>query len=454
MENLIHRYKEFVFGKDTTFDVQKKVFLLITHISIIIGIIGVLVDIALGLGFLLTLVTTLALSVLIFFHYKVRISHLKPAHSIGFFIVSVAIFSVLWFYNGGYDGNNGVLIFVYFTVFITILPAKYRIYGLVTYSFMVLTLVTVQFLRPDLIIAYEFEHQRYIDLALGYFLYLILAYSIQNTILKNYEEDRKKIKIQNDQLNVLIEKQNDTNEKLEQTLNHVKELNSAKDRFITILSHDLRSPFQGLLGVTKTLESDFDLFDDKEKKFFISQANTSLEKLYSFVEELLLWGRIQKDAVRLNFESVLIKELIIQQVSIFSELVGKKKITIEVLSDDLLSVVLDKEMVSIVLRNIISNAIKFSTVGGKILVNTQLDGNNLNISITDNGIGISEEIISKLFKLDENVSTKGTDGEQGSGMGLILCFDILKKHNGEIFVKSKEGKGTTLTLRIPQNSIQ
>jgi signal transduction histidine kinase len=454
MENLIYRYKEFVFGKDTTFDVQKKVFLLITHISIIIGIIGVIVDIVLGLGFLLTSVTMLALLVLIFFHIQVRNAILRPKHSLGFFITSVALFSVLWFYNGGYDGNNGVLIFVYFIVFITILPAKYRIYGLVIYSLMVFTLITVQFLRPDLITAYEFDHQRFIDLALGYFLYLILAYSIQNTILKNYEDDRKKIKIQNDQLNVLIEKQNDTNNKLEQSLNHVKELNSSKDRFITVLSHDLRSPFQGLLGITKILDSDYDSFSDAEKRLYISQVNSSVEKLYSFLEELLLWGRIQKNAVKLTYESTIVRELIIQTVSLISETAAKKKVSVEIVCDEYLKAVLDREMISIVLRNLISNAIKFSTVGGKILVNARLDGDHINISITDNGIGISEEFIPKLFRLDENVSTIGTDGEQGSGMGLILCSDILKKHNGEISVQSKEGKGSTFTIRVPQNCVQ
>jgi K+-sensing histidine kinase KdpD len=125
---------------------------------------------------------------------------------------------------------------------------------------------------------------------LGYFLYLILVYVIQNTILKNYEADRKKINTQKEQLNSLVIELNETNNKLQNTIKNVEELNISKDRFITILSHDLRSPFQGLLGITKTLESNLNSFSDNEKQFYISQINNTLDKLYSFLEQLLLMG--------------------------------------------------------------------------------------------------------------------------------------------------------------------
>ena len=350
------------------------------------------------------------------------------------------------------DRNNIILIFVYFIVVITILPANLRFVSFVIYTLMISTLTITNYYYPHLVTSYDNESQRFIDLILGYFMYLILAYSIQNTIVKNYELDRKKINIQNDQLNLLIAKQYDTNAKLEQSLNHVKELNSAKDRFITVLSHDLRSPFQGLLGITKILDSDYDSFSDTEKRLYISQVNSSVEKLYLFLEELLLWGRVQKNAVKLTYESTIVRELLIQTISLISETAAKKKISVEIVCDEFLKAVLDREMIAIVLRNLISNAIKFSTVGGKILVTALLEIDQIKISIIDYGVGISEDIIPKLFRLDESVSTVGTNGEQGSGMGLILCNDIVKKHNGEISVRSKEGRGSTFTIQIPQNN--
>lgn len=450
MKKFVDIYKNFVFGKDETFDVQKKIFLLITHISIIIGTVGVIVDIILELGFFLTIITILTVLLLLIFHIKVRKTQLDFKYSLGFFLISIFIFPVLWFYNGGYNGNNIILIFVYFIVVITILPANLRLTSFIVYALMISTLTIINYYYPHLITSYESESQRFIDLILGYSMYLILAYSIQNTIVKNYESDREKINIQNDQLNTLVEKLNDANIKLERSFKNVEELNASKDRFITVLSHDLRSPFQGLLGITKILESEYDSFNDKEKRFYITQVNNSVEKLYSFLEKLLLWGRVQKNAVKLNYDSTVLKELLTQTVSQLSESAANKKISIEILCTDLLTGVLDKEMISIVLRNLVSNAIKFSTVGGKILVSAILDGDHIKISVTDYGVGISEEILPKLFRLGDNVSTVGTDGEQGSGMGLILCNEIMKKHNGEISVQSKEGRGSTFTVQIPQ----
>jgi signal transduction histidine kinase len=443
--------KEITFGNFADFDVQKRVFLLITQISIVIAIIGVIANVVLGLSIVLSLTTILGLLALIYFNRQVRKLGLKSFHTIGFFILSVVIFSVLWFYNGGYDGNNGVLMFVYFIVVITILPSKYRFYAFVVYGVMILGLVTLQFLNPELITPYKFEHQRFIDISVGYFLYLILAYTIQNTIIKNYELERETVKQKNDKLNELINQLNETNIKLEESIKSVEELNSSKDRFITVLSHDLRSPFHGLLGISKILESDYDLFSNQEKKFYLSQMNTSLDKLYSFLEELLLWGRIQRNTLKLVFEECSVEKLINSSISPLSISAAKKKLSIEVKCESDLTFVLDKETISIVLRNLISNAIKFSPIGCKIKVTAQKRSNELEVSVIDEGIGITPENLSKLFRVDENISTQGTDGELGSGMGLILCNDIIKKHNGSISVKSKEGRGSTFTITLLNN---
>lgn len=446
----IENYKKIVFGNDSSFQVQKNVFLLITHISIIIGIVGVIVDIVLDLGFFLTAVTLLTVIFLIIFHIKVRNSNLTIKYSLSFFIISILVLPFLWFYNGGYDGNNIILIFVYFIVILTILPSNFRFTAFILYGIMITSLTIVNYNYPHLVIAYESDYARIIDLLLGYILYLILAFNIQNIILKNYETDRLKINDQNNQLNSLIEKLNDTNSKLQNTIKNVEELNISKDRFITILSHDLRSPFQGLLGITKILESNFNSFSDNEKQYYISQINSTLNKLYSFLEQLLLWGKIQKNGLILNYETCNIKDLISESLSPLTISAKKKKISIELVCDKELVAAVDKERISIVLRNLISNAIKFSQVGSKVSIYGDELKDDLIIAVVDEGVGISEEYINKLFKLDEIISSIGTDGELGSGMGLILCSDILKKHNGKIIVESKEGKGSTFTITLPK----
>ena len=184
-------------------------------------------------------------------------------------------------------------------------------------------------------------------------------------------------------------------------------------------------------------------------RYYVSQINRTLEKLYAFLEQLLLWGRIQKNGLTLNYESCVVKELLAISISPLTASATKKKIEIELLCDDELTLTLDIERISIVLRNLISNAIKFSPVGSKIIISAYIENTDLLISVIDEGVGMTEELLEKIFKIDKIISTIGTDGELGSGMGLILCNDILKKHNGKISVQSKEGKGSTFTISLP-----
>lgn len=449
MKKLLERYKKFVFGDDAAFDVQKRIFLLISHISVIIGVVGIVVDISLDLDIFLTLGTVLIVLLILFFHIKVRNSHLTLSAGLSFFILSLIVFSFLWFYNGGYNGNNIILIFVYFIVIITILPEKFRFIAFIVYAGLISILTVLHYNFPDLVIHYKSEDLRYVDLLLGYFLYIILAYVIQNTILKNYEAERRNVESKNDQLNLLIEKLNTTNLKHEESVKRVGELNSAKDRFITILSHDLRSPFQGLIGISRTLQNEYQSHSEEEKKFYIAQINNSLDKLYSFLDQLLAWGKLQKSELKLNVEKNQILELVNNSVDVLNEIVEQKKIIIRIDVDKNLELNVDKEMFLTVLRNLLLNAIKFSNIGGLIELSAAKNNGQAIISIKDYGVGIDKDSMEKLFKVDHIISTSGTGGEQGSGMGLILCNDIIKKHNGSIIVRSEEGSGSTFTIQLP-----
>lgn len=449
MKKLLERYKKFVFGDDAAFDVQKRIFLLISHISVIIGVVGIVVDISLNLDVFLTLGTVLIVLIVLLFHIKVRNSHLSLSAGLSFFILSVIVFSFLWFYNGGYNGNNIILIFVYFIVTVTILPEKFRFIAFIVYAGLISMLTILHYNFPDLVIHYKSEDLRYVDLLLGYFMYIILAYVIQNTILKNYEAERRNVESKNDQLNLLIEKLNTTNLKLEESVKRVGELNSAKDRFITILSHDLRSPFQGLIGISRTLQNEYQSYSEEEKKFYIAQINNSLDKLYSFLDQLLAWGKLQKSELKLNLEKNKILELVNNSVDVLNEIVEQKKIIIRIDVDKNLELNVDKEMFLTVLRNLLLNAIKFSNIGGLIELSAAKNNGQAIISIKDYGVGIEKDSMEKLFKVDHIISTSGTGGEQGSGMGLILCFDIIKKHNGNIVVESEEGTGSTFTIQLP-----
>ncbi|QQS36368.1 MAG: HAMP domain-containing histidine kinase [Ignavibacteriales bacterium] len=447
---LIQRYKSFVFGESTEFDVQKNIFLLITHISLIIAFVGIITNIVMGLALSLTLVTVAAFFIVVYFHFYVRNNGLGTNFSLGFFGVTVIVFSYLWFYNGGYNGNNSVLIFVYFIVVITVLPQRFRMISFIVYSVMIVGLITLQYFNPVLVIPYENQEQRFIDLAIGYFLYLILAYNIQNTILKNYDAERIKGKKINRQLSELNQQVNETNKKLEESIKSVEELNASKDRFITILSHDLRSPFHGLLGLSRILKEEYDTFPEMERKYIIHQLNNSIETLYSFLEEILLWGRLQRGVVKPKYSDENILNLFEEILNVHKQSLSKKAIQTVINCDKDLSALIDKELLSVVLRNLVSNAIKFSLSGKSIELNAFKESGTLKIEVSDKGIGITEKNLSRLFKIDEIVTTKGTEGETGSGMGLILCMDILKKLEGKISVHTVEGEGSVFTVELPK----
>jgi len=208
--------------------------------------------------------------------------------------------------------------------------------------------------------------------------------------------------------------------------------------------------FQGLLGVSRLLKENYDALDDYEKRQLIEKLNNLLEKQYSFLEELLLWGRLQRSNISLKTETVNLKEILVSELSHLTQIIERKKLNVKLFESTNFEIKTDRNLISTVFRNILSNAIKFSPVGQKIEVFVECEGKICLVRFKDYGLGISEEDLPNLFLLDSKVSRKGTDGETGSGFGLVLCSDIMKKLNGEISIESREGAGTTVTITIPK----
>ncbi len=242
--------------------------------------------------------------------------------------------------------------------------------------------------------------------------------------------------------------------KLSESYREIKLLNATKDKFFSIIAHDLKSPFSALLGFSELLLENHATYDDAEREEYIRFINDGSIKTYKLLENLLTWAQSQTGRIKFTPEKINIEELINEIISLLEEPAGNKEIKLISNTERDLSVNADKNMINTVIRNLISNAIKFTPKGGDITVKSHktTDENNqefVKISIKDSGVGISPEIQTKLFKITENVSTKGTEKEAGTGLGLILCKEFVEKHNGKIWVESEVGKGSNFKFTIP-----
>ncbi len=230
--------------------------------------------------------------------------------------------------------------------------------------------------------------------------------------------------------------------------------NNTKDKFFSIIAHDLKSPFNSIINFSKLLSENFDKFDVQKQKKFINFINESSQNTFELLENLLLWSRSQQGVIKFNPEKTDLKALLSEIMLNIQEQANNKDIQIlDTVSENKI-ILADKNMLSTVFRNLITNAIKFTSRNGKITISAkEVRGDNnqafLNISVKDTGIGIAKEKQSKIFEITENTSTQGTENEAGTGLGLIICKEFIETHGGKIWVESKPGEGSCFNFSLP-----
>ncbi|MEI7811810.1 MAG: ATP-binding protein [Ignavibacteria bacterium] len=227
-------------------------------------------------------------------------------------------------------------------------------------------------------------------------------------------------------------------------------LNAEKDRLFSIIAHDLRGPFQGILGFSDTLTWESESLSKEDVCEYNKELNNALKKQYELLDDLLNWSRIQLKSFKLKLEDFVLAtkvEMVIERLNINA---SQKQISIINNIAWHLIISGDSKLMDSVFRNLIANAIKFANPKGRIEISAvRKDEFFIEISVADNGIGISEEVLAKLFRIDVIYSTPGTDNEAGTGLGLILCDEIIKSHNGKIRVESQVGIGSTFSFTFP-----
>ncbi|GEM_PF-1417549 len=249
-----------------------------------------------------------------------------------------------------------------------------------------------------------------------------------------------------EQKNLLLE---DTNKKLTQSENQLRESNLVKNKFFSIISHDLRGPFNTLKGFLTILSEHADGFSPQEIKTLTKDMSASVNNLYELTDNLLQWSLAQTEGMKVDMEKVSIYHIAKKNCRLYEHKAIEKVINLENLTKKEMFVWADKNIVDFVIRNLIFNALKFTEEGGSIRIISEIIRNEIHITVADSGIGISEDNLEKLFKLDEKFTTRGTRSEKGSGLGLLLCKEFLEYIEGYIHVSSELGKGTEFTFTLP-----
>jgi PAS domain S-box-containing protein len=244
-----------------------------------------------------------------------------------------------------------------------------------------------------------------------------------------------------------------TEEQLIQYADELNILNAAKDKFFSIISHDLRSPFNSLLGITEYISQSYDDLSPTEIHESVKNIYSSSQKLYNLILNLLEWSRLQSGRFEIDKTEIELEHLIDEMKNLYTESAKAKNISISTEIPENLFILADKYMIETILRNLLSNAVKFTKAGGEIKVEAIAKGSSAEIAVIDNGVGINKENLKNLFRIDEQFRREGTANEKGTGLGLILCKEFVEKNSGAITVESEERKGSRFSITIPLHKV-
>lgn len=237
----------------------------------------------------------------------------------------------------------------------------------------------------------------------------------------------------------------------ENLLNELQKLNYDKDKFFSIISHDLRTPLTPIIGASEFIIDCIDTLDKDQIKAFAETINNSAENMSHLLEELLQWSGIQNGRIEYNPSETSLFEIVNENIDLLMANAQKKRIELSNKIREDSYVFLDTNMITSVIRNLISNAIKFTNSGGKIEITEKNYDDYKEVSITDTGIGMTKENADRLFRIDVLHTTSGTEKEKGTGLGLIICKEFIEKNNGRIWVESEPGKGSSFKFMIPKS---
>jgi signal transduction histidine kinase len=427
----IKEFRDFIIAKEKNFPLEHRLFLSALIVGILVSILGGIINFILAPSPIAVIIPLILSVSMIAIYYFVRFKKIVNPFVTPIIIVAILGISTIWVFNGGINGSNIMLAFIILILGILVVPEKIKKYIIILFMAANIFILLIQFYRPDLIINFPTETDRWIDNIItvtysSYFIYIIIRFVHKNYTLERLKAEKSEIRLH--------------------------QLNVDKDRFISILGHDLKNPFNNLLGLSEVLAKDIHKLNTDEVENIVIDINKSARTTYKLLEDILMWARSQQGKITFKPQILSFREISKETIEILNPNASAKYITIDYSATEHLEVFADNDMLKTVLRNLVSNAIKFTNNGGKIYINAEKDSENVTISVSDNGIGISPQNLKKLFDISEVITTKGTADEKGTGLGLSLCKEFVEKHGGKIWVESEVGKGSRFSFSLPINS--
>lgn len=282
-----------------------------------------------------------------------------------------------------------------------------------------------------------------------------LALTVKEAIRRYVQE--KKLQKQNAILKnaktMLEQKVKERTAELEAQQWELQRSNASKDKFFSILARDLRNPFAGLLEITNSIVKNIGEFSQDEIKQHVEILRDSAGTVHTLIENLLAWAQLQQDTLPYNPTSLVLRDLVEDIKLGFASNITQKRLIVRNQVEKEVVAYADRQMLEIILQNLVSNAMKYSYPGGNITISGQMNEHEAVLTIADRGTGIAADELPKLFRLDARFSKEGTDGEKGTGLGLILCQALMEKNHGTLQLESEIGRGTTVTIKSPHTSL-
>ncbi|MCX6175353.1 MAG: ATP-binding protein [Ignavibacteriales bacterium] len=274
-------------------------------------------------------------------------------------------------------------------------------------------------------------------------------------VLQHYEEenvyterDVKFLDTVGSQIAIVIERKLAEKE-IKKRNEQLSKLNSEKDKFFSIIAHDLKNPFVTILGFSELLLADYAELNDEERKYYIEEMKKSADLSHNLLQNLLLWSRAQTGRIEFNPQKLNLHNIFHENLDLVKATADRKQIQLNHDLPDDITLIADEDMLNTIIRNLLTNAIKFTNKGGTISVKAVSNEHDIEIAVADSGVGMDQKTIDNLFRLDVTSSASGTESESGTGLGLILCKEFVEKNNGKIWVESELGKGSTFYFNLP-----